>query len=273
MIHLLMFLSSVNWQTSTEIASHTPTFRPNGRQNKISGQHTPPLASTSQAQGVGANCAVPFAPGVRVDLLRDLLKTLLTDEDCAKKSAQLEPKREEPTIYQDLADKFMEHGKVLSQVEHHRSVVRDSQLKLQKQQGILQELLERSQSLQLEIDSLQAQVEAAQAASATVLPSVLPLSVLPEGTPLVNADGSSGVQIFLIYEGDEEMEEVDEEEDNGSTVGSGVGAFLAPERKKTVKKTFLKKPSAKNASVKPETRSSVFAKAGTRSALELTRLY
>ena len=46
---------------------------------------------------------------------------------------------------------------------------------------------------------------------------------------------------------DEEMEEVDDEEENGSTVGSGVGAFLAPQRKKTVKKTFLKKPSAKNA--------------------------
>ena len=41
------------------------------------------------------------------------------------------PKREEPTIYQDLANKFKEHGKVLSQVEHHRGVV-NAQLKLQK---------------------------------------------------------------------------------------------------------------------------------------------
>ena len=63
------------------------------------------------------------------------------------------------------------------------------------------------------------------------------------------------------------MEEV-EEEDNGS----GVGAFLAPPRKETVKKTLLKKISAKNVSVKPETRSSVFAKAGTLSARELRRL-
>ena len=57
------------------------------------------------------------------------------------------------------------------------------------------------------------------------------------------------------------MEEV-KEEDNGS----GVGAFLTPPRKKTVKKTFLKKTAAKSVSVKPETRSSVFATAGTLSA-------
>ena len=59
-----------------------------------------------------------------------------------------------------------------------------------------------------------------------------------------------------------------EEEDNGS----GVGAFLAPTLKKMVKKTPLKKTPAKNASVKPETRSSVFAEAGVLSARELTRL-
>ena len=64
------------------------------------------------------------------------------------------------------------------------------------------------------------------------------------------------------------MEEVDEEEDNGS----GVGAFLPPPRKKTVKKTFLKKPPAKSVSVKPETRASVYAKANTLSARDLTRL-
>ena len=208
---------------------------------------------------------------MRVDLIRDLLKQLLTDEDYAKCSLQLEPKREEPSIDQDLANKFKEHGKVLSQVEHHRSVVRDAQLKLQKHEGILQDLLERSQSLQLEINSLQGQVEAAKAASASGLPSVPPPSV-PPATPLANADGSYGVQIQEIPEGDEEMEEVDDEEEHGSTVGSGVGAFLAPQRKKTVKKTFLKKPSAKNAAVKRETRSSVFAKAGTLNARELTRL-
>ena len=201
---------------------------------------------------------------MRVDLLRDLLKHLLTDEDYAK-CVQLEPKREEPTIYQDLANKFKEHGKVLSQVEHHRSVVRDAQLKLHKHEGILHDLLVRSQSLQLEINSLQAQVEAAKAASASGLPSVPPS--VPPGTPL-----ATGVQIQEIPEGDEETEEVDDEEENGSTVGSGVGAFLAPQRKKTVKKTFLKKPSAKNAAVKPGTRSSVFAKAGMLSARELKRL-
>ena len=46
-------------------------------------------------------------------------------------------------------------------------------------------------SLQLEIHSLQAQVEAAKPASASGLPSVPPPSV-PPGTPPANADGSSG---------------------------------------------------------------------------------
>ena len=84
-----------------------------------------------------------------VDLVRDFLKAILTNEDKAKYSAQLEPppKREEPTFYQDLANKLKEHGKVLGQVEHHRNVVRDAQLKLQKHQGVLQDLMERSQSL------------------------------------------------------------------------------------------------------------------------------
>ena len=50
---------------------------------------------------------VPWAPGVRVDLVRELLKNILTNEDYAKYSAQLEPpKREKPTIYQDLANKL-----------------------------------------------------------------------------------------------------------------------------------------------------------------------
>ena len=81
---------------------------------------------------------------MRVDLIREHSKQLLFEEDYGKYSLQLEPKREEPTIYQDLANKFKEHGKVLSHVEHHRSVVRDAQLKLQKHEGILQDLLESS---------------------------------------------------------------------------------------------------------------------------------
>ena len=98
-------------------------------------------------------------------------------------------------------------------------------------------------------------------------PTMPPPSFPPEDGLAVNAHDLSGVQIQEIQEGDEEMEEVEEEHK-----GSGVGAFLAPPRKKTVKKTFLKKTSAKNVSVKPETRSSVFAEAGTLSARELTRL-
>ena len=105
-------------------------------------------------------------------------------------------------------------------------------ISFKKHQGVLQDLLERSQSLQLEINSLQAQVEAAKAASASVVPPTPPPSVPPEGTPPVNADDPSGVQIREIQEGDEEMEEVDEEEDNRS----GVGAFLAPPRRRRLRK-------------------------------------
>ena len=127
-----------------------PTYRRDGRQNKIPGQHVPSVVPPRQSptENVGSN-AIPWAPGVRVDLVRELLKNILTNEDYAKYSAQLEPpKREEPTIYQDLANKFKEHGKVLSQVEHHRGVVKDAQQKLPKHEGILKELLDRSQVLQ-----------------------------------------------------------------------------------------------------------------------------
>ena len=106
-----------------------PTYRRGGRQNKISGQHVPSVVLPQQppAENVGSNNTIPWAPGVRVDLVRELLKNILSSEDYAKYSAQLEaPKREEPTIHQDLANKYKVHGKVLSQVEHHRSVVRDA---------------------------------------------------------------------------------------------------------------------------------------------------
>ena len=163
---------------------------------------------------------------MRVDLVRELLKNILSSEDYAKYSAQLEPpKREEPTIFQDLANKFKEHGKVLSQVEHHRYVVRDAPLKVQKHESILKELLDRSQSLQLEINSLQEQADAAKAASDLLLPPMLPPSFPPE-----------------------------------DAVGIVFGAATYGEE------TLLKKASAKNVSVKPETRSSVFAKAGVLSA-------
>ena len=68
------------------------------------------------------------------------------------------PKEEETTIYQDLANKVKEDGKILGQGKHHRHVVRDAEAKLHKQQGLLQELVAHSQSLKQEIDTLQAQV-------------------------------------------------------------------------------------------------------------------
>ena len=146
------------------------------------------------------------------------MKNILSSGDYAKYSAQLEPpKREEPTIFQDLANKFKEHGKVLSQVEHHRSVVRDAQLKLQKHESILKELLDRSQSLQLEINSLQEQADAEKAASEMLLPPMPPPSFPPEDAVAKNTDELSGVQVEELQEGDEEMEEV-EEVDNGGGV-------------------------------------------------------
>ena len=252
------------------VPATNPTYRRDGRQNKISGQHVPSVVPPRQspAENVGSSNAIPWAPGVRVDLVRELLKSILSSEDYAKYSAQLEPpKREEPTIYQDLANKLKEHGKVLSQVEHHRSVVRDAQQKLQKHEGILKELQDRSQILQQEINSLQEQADAEKAASEMLLPPMPPPSFPPEDAVVKPIDELSGVQVEELQEGDEEMEEV-EEIDNGG----GVGAFLAPARRKMVKKTLLKKASAKNVAVKPETRSSVFAKAGVLSARELTRL-
>ena len=102
-------------------------------------------------------------------------------------------KREELTIYQDLANKFKEHGELLSQVEHHRNVVRDAQLKLQKHEGILKKLQDRSQSLQQELNSLHEQADAAKAASDTVLPPMPPPSFPPEDVAAKNPDNLSDV--------------------------------------------------------------------------------
>ena len=53
-----------------------PTYRRDGRQNKISGQHVPSVVPPRQspAENGRTGNAVPWAPGVRVDLVRELLK-------------------------------------------------------------------------------------------------------------------------------------------------------------------------------------------------------
>ena len=94
-----------------------------------------------------------------------------------------------------MANKFKEHGKVLSQVEHHRSVVRDAQQKLQKHEGILKELQDRSQILQQEINSLQEQADAEKAASEMLLPPMPPPSFPPEDAVAKTIDEVSGVQV------------------------------------------------------------------------------
>ena len=262
-----------------------PSFRTNRRQNKISSQQTspvtaaqqfPPLPQQKQTEESASNDTLPpFAPGVRVDLLMDFLKAILSPEDFEKYRARLEPpqKKEETTIYQDLANKDKEHGKILRQVEHQRNVVRDAEAKLHKHRGVLEELLERGQNLKREIDMLRAQVAVA-ANSAQVVPPMPPPGNPPAGAPPPpplhsSNDIPSDIQIEEVEEDDELMEE--EEEDIGDN-GSGVGAFLAPPKKKMVKKTNLKKSPAKGISVKAETRQSVFAKAGMLSARELTCL-
>ena len=114
---------------------------------------------------------------------------------------------------------------------------------------------------------MQEQADAEKAASDMLLPPMLPPSIPPEDTVVKSIDEVPGGLGEELQEDDEEMEEV-EEIDNGG----GVGAFLAPPKKKMVKKTLHKKASAKNGIAKAETRSSVFAKAGVLSARELTSL-
>ena len=102
-------------------------------------------------------------------------------------------------------------------------VVRDAQLKLQKHEGILKELQDRSQILQQEINSLQEQADAEKAASEMLLPPMPSPSFPPEGAVAKNTDELSGVQVEELQEGDEEMEEV-EEVDNGRWCWSVSGA-------------------------------------------------
>ena len=51
-----------------------PTFRRHGRQNKISGQHMPSVVPPRQtpAENAGSSNALPWALGVRIDLVREL---------------------------------------------------------------------------------------------------------------------------------------------------------------------------------------------------------
>ena len=194
--------------------------------------------------------------------MMDFLKAILTPEDFDKYSAKLQPpppRQEESTIYQDLAKKDKEHKNILRQVEHHMTVLRDAEAKLAKQQSILQELLDRGQSLKQEIDALQAQVAAA--ANSTQVVPPMPPSSYPPPNDAPAEDAPSGFLVEDLEEEDEEMEEA-EEIDNGS----GVGAFLAPPKKKLVKKTNLKKAPVKGVVMKAESRQSVFAKAGMLSA-------
>ena len=120
-------------------------------------------------------------------------------------------------------------------------MVKDAQQKLQKHEGFLKELLDRSQVLQQEINSLQEQADAEKAASDTLLPPMPPPSFPPVDTVVKSIDEVPGGLGEELQEDDQEMEEV-EEIDNGG----GVGAFLAtlffctpdhPEDRQTLSRT------------------------------------
>ena len=196
-------------------ATTNPSFRPNRRQNKISNQQAssvaaaqqfPPLSQQQQTEEGATNDTLPpFVPGLRVDWLKNFLKAILSPEDYEKYSARLElpPKKEETTIYQDLATKVKEHGQIFGQVEHLRNVVRDDEAKLHKQQRLLQELSERSQNLKREIDMLQAQVAAAASSSQVIPPMHLPGNPPAGSPPPLHSSGDipSDIQIEEVEEG------------------------------------------------------------------------
>ena len=196
-----------------------------------------------------------------MDWLKEFLKAILSQEDYEKYSGRLEPppKKEETTIYQELANKVKEQD-VLVQVDHHRNVVRDVEAKLHKQQGLLQELLDRNQILQQEIDTLHAQVVAATNPYRDISP-MLPPGNYPAGRP-------SPLPSTTHLKEDEEMEEVEDVDE----LGSGVGAFLAPPRKKWRKRLTSRRHLEREVLRRLRLEPSVLAEAGMPSAREPTRL-
>ena len=114
-----------------------------------------------------------------------------------------------------------------------RNVVRDVEAKLHKQHGLLQELLDRNQILQQEIDTLQAQV----AAAANPCQGVSPMH--PPGW---------------------------------ASLGVELERFWHHHAKRWRKRLTSRRPLERWFSAEAETRASVFAEAGMPCAREPTRL-
>ena len=131
-----------------------------------------------------------------------------------------------------------------------RNVVRDVDAKLRKQQGFAT----RSCNKRLTRFRRRLRLRRIPVCVSLLCPLLAILCWSPP-PPLnsMNRDIPTEAPVEEYEEEDEEMEEV---EDVGE-LGSGVGAFLAPPRKKMVKKTYLKKALGKGVSAEAETRASV----------------
>ena len=185
--------------------------------------------------------------GLQIDALHELLKSVLCSEDSEiYKDLLMFPKVDDRTLSreQELANKVKEQEKVQKQVDHHRKVVLDTEVKLAQHQTEVSNPCMQVNYLDLELEALRAQV------AVPVVPPAAP-PVLPSLTLTGTAAFIPACQLGLgrgtVREEpdphEEEGEDMTDDED-----GAGVGC-LAPPKKKTVKgvrKTSFSKPARSN---------------------------
>ena len=139
----------------------SPTYRPNQRPSKpnapaASVQNFPPLAQPLPAGLVAPGAAPPPFPVGSLDWLKGFLQTIMSLEDFEKYKGKIDPtpqKVEVPFALQ-LAKKIKERGSVLVQIEREQVLVGDCRTKNERHTEILTELMERTYSLQRDIDAL-----------------------------------------------------------------------------------------------------------------------
>ena len=123
-----------------------------------------------------------LTPGLQIDLLRDMLRAVLSAEDFAKKTKIYKTLSRE----QELANKVSDEEKLQEQVDNHRKMVFETGAKLVKHQTDVSDLCMHVNPLQLEIEALRAQVSAAS------LDSPVVPSLVCSGTPAYTPPGHFG---------------------------------------------------------------------------------
>ena len=268
-----------------------PTGRPPQRSNPVNPTYRPkqrppqPVAPTASVQNfpplnqplpvglvdAAASGSVPAFPAKNLDWLKNFLQQILSPEDFEKYKGRFDPtpQKEEVPLALQLANKTKERGSVLAQIERERVLVGDRNAKYEKHTESFTQLMVRQQSLQREIEELEALSAAAEAKQQGV--QVDPLAPSPPQGPLPIGprDVFPGLPPL--------MEEVPQDEDGDDEAmepgdlipGAGVG-YIKPTKRKLAKAPAIKRMLGK--SLFSKGRRSSIVKAASLSTQDLVLL-